>query len=108
MKNLITLTILLVTLFASCSSDEEDPNKKYDWEILYHHKNYAMPGYEGCIETHYSTGRDTIRNMTKIEVEAHINKNYTKEDCTFAYCRYEMIGDCHYYIETRGEIKRIN
>lgn len=108
MRPTAILIILLLTLFSSCSKDDDfDPNQKYDWEILYHSKYYAMPGYEGCIETHYSTGHDTIRDMTRSEVEAHINKNYTNQDCTFAFCKREAIGSCSYYEETHGEIKRI-
>lgn len=116
MKKLFILTIILITIFASCSSDDDfDPNKKYDWEILYHHKYYGAEGYEQYYETEYSIARDTIWNMTRAEVETQINKNYTSEDCTFTYCKsliYKTVGKeaikVYGYEETKGEIKRIN
>lgn len=86
MKPTAILAILLITILASCSSDD-DNDPKYNWELKIHHKTYDKDGNPSNIfgmESEFDE-KITIENKSEKQINDYLAKEYKNKLCPLCY-----------------------
>lgn len=115
MKPTVILTIILVTLFASCSSDE-DNDPKYNWELKTNYRivdeNNNLVNIDSYPSPEFNE-TEIIKDKSEKDIYKYLEIGFGNDkDCNFFYCKKKKyLGTPsvpYYYEERTGTLRRIN